>query len=102
MSNERKQALQQMTPPSNMTQLRSFLGTANYFRDYIPDFAHLTRNSDSQEEQTSLEEEATEDSVMRNADTQPRRRSRRKPLSADEWVWVEVDQAVALEEAFRT
>ena len=43
MSKERKQALQEMTPPSNMTQLRSFLGTANYFRDYIPDFAHLTK-----------------------------------------------------------
>jgi len=53
-------------------------------------------NSDSQDEQTSLEgeAEATEDSVVGNADTQPRRRSRRKPLSADEWVWVEVDQAV--------
>ena len=43
MSEERKSALKRMTPPSTMTQLRSFLGTANYFRDYIQDFAHLTK-----------------------------------------------------------
>lgn len=43
LSEERKKAFQQLAVPTNMTQLRSFLGTANYFRSYIKDFGNLTK-----------------------------------------------------------
>ena len=39
LSESKKQGLLVLTAPSNQSQLRSFLGLANYFRDFIPQYS---------------------------------------------------------------
>lgn len=42
MSNDRRQAVKEMRLPATMTELRAFLGTTNYFRSFIKDYALLS------------------------------------------------------------
>ncbi len=42
MSDERKTAVLGMKKPSTVKELRRFLGTTNYFRRFIPNYAHVT------------------------------------------------------------
>jgi hypothetical protein len=42
MSENRKQALVDMPTPRTLTQIRSFMGAANYFRRFIRDFAEIS------------------------------------------------------------
>lgn len=44
MSSRRKEGFAMLQPPTTLAQLRSFLGVANYFRDFIPSFASRTAN----------------------------------------------------------
>ena len=41
LSEERKQAIMNVTAPQTLKQLRSFLGMVNYFRDFIPQLSTL-------------------------------------------------------------
>ena len=43
LSNKRREALQNMPPPTSTASLRSFLGIANYFRPFVPDYAQLSK-----------------------------------------------------------
>lgn len=43
LSSKRKQGLLDMQQPINTSQVRSFMGLANYFRSFIPNFAALTK-----------------------------------------------------------
>ena len=43
LSEERKQGLQGVQPPVNVSQLRSFLGMATYFRPFIRNFAQVAK-----------------------------------------------------------
>lgn len=42
LSNERKRSVIEMTKPKTVQELRAFLGTANYFRSFIQNYAHIT------------------------------------------------------------
>lgn len=42
LSDERKTAVLNMKKPTVVKELRSFLGTANYFRRFIPNYAHIS------------------------------------------------------------
>jgi hypothetical protein len=44
LSNERKQGIQDLKAPTNLKQLRSFLGMVNYFRDFIPNLSSELSN----------------------------------------------------------
>ena len=37
-------ALLNLSPPSNLTELRHFIGCWNQMRDYLPDYTHSTTN----------------------------------------------------------
>jgi hypothetical protein len=43
LSDDRKQGIQAILPPPSLTKLRTFLGTANYFHKFIPDYARLAK-----------------------------------------------------------
>ena len=44
LSTDRKKALKDLAQPKTVTQLRSFLGAANYFRQFIDGYAEMSRD----------------------------------------------------------
>jgi hypothetical protein len=44
LSDSRKQALEEMSRPKTVSQLRSFLGCSNYFRQFIDSYATMSRD----------------------------------------------------------
>lgn len=41
MSPSKKEAVQELTQPTDCKQVRSFLGFVNYFREFIPNYAEI-------------------------------------------------------------
>ena len=43
LSESRKEAVKKIPPPTTVKELRSFLGFVNYFRDFVPDMARISK-----------------------------------------------------------